>query len=238
VETNRLSFGPVTDDLTLVGNPEGKRRAGQLYRFPMMIGSNFQEGRVFQRNQNNVQEYLQKTFPGNVTQQEAIRAAYPIGKNGLNSGYDVISQIMSDYTFGCPAYVLSDDSARGGYPTWRYYFNATFPNLQKFPNAGVYHSSEIELVFGTYGTLNTDVSKRLSNPSERQVSEFMQGSWARFARDPESGPSSPGWNLVGTAHTDTAVLRPQGVAFLRPNEVIPTCSLFGLSSGMAGHQMR
>jgi carboxylesterase type B len=220
----------VTDNFTLVANPEPKRKTAQIYNLPIMLGSNSQEGRVFQRNQNNITEYLQTTFPNNVAVQERVRNAYPIGKNGLNSAYDVVSQIMTDLSFGCPAGILADDSARAGYPTWRYYLNATFPNLQKFPDAGVYHASEIELIFGTYGKLNTEVSRRAQtaeqNNQEQHVSEFLQGAWARFAKDPANGPRSAGWNRVGYAQEDVAVIGPTGVSYVRPNAVDSTCSIF------------
>jgi carboxylesterase type B len=195
-----------------------------------MVGSNAQEGSVFQRNQNNLTQYLETTFPNNAALRERVRNAYPVGRNGLNSINDVISQIMTDLSFGCPAGILADDSARAGYPTWRYYLNATFPNLQKFPDAGVYHSSEIELVFGTYGKLNTEVSKRAQtqeqSTQEQHVSEFLQGAWTKFAKDPVNGPRAEGWNKVGNAPEDVAIIGLTGVSFVRPNAVDFTCGIF------------
>jgi hypothetical protein len=43
-------------------------------------------------------------------------------------------------------------------------------------------------VFGTY--------KKPAPPREVALSEFMQGAWARFAKDPWSGP---GWTAVGAS---------------------------------------
>jgi carboxylesterase type B len=226
IETNQITFSPVTDNFTVVANAEAKRRTGQIHNFPILVGSNAQEGRVFQRNQNNITKYLETTFPNNIAQQNRVRLAYPVGKDGLNSENDVISQIMTDMSFGCPAAILADDSARAGYPTWRYYFNATFPNLQKFPNAGVYHSSEIELIFGTYGKLNTEVSRRPSTVPEQHVSEFMQSSWAKFAKDPSKGPGSTAWKKVGSVPEDVAVIGQEGLSFIRPIDVDSKCSLF------------
>lgn len=75
-----------------------------------------------------------------------------------------------------------------GIPTWRYYFNASFANTQALPNLGAYHSSEIPLVFGTYPRANTTTQ-------QYALAQFLQSTWARFAKNPLAGP---GWNQVGT----------------------------------------
>lgn len=67
-------------------------------------------------------------------------------------------------------------------------FNATFPNTQFFPNAGVFHASELWITFGTYEPTNVTTQ-------ELALSNYMRGAWARFAKDPVAGP---GWNAVGT----------------------------------------
>jgi hypothetical protein len=81
-----------------------------------------------------------------------------------------------------------NDSASVGIPSWRYYFNASFPNTQIFEGLGVYHSSENSLIFGTYPFAN-------STTQQVALSRFMQGAWARFAKNPLGGP---GWNAVST----------------------------------------
>lgn len=82
----------------------------------------------------------------------------------------------------------ANDSASVGIPTWRYFFNASFPNSQIYPSLGVFHSSEIVLVFGTYLQPNTTTQ-------QYALSQFMQSAWAKFAKNPLGGP---GWNRVGT----------------------------------------
>ena len=81
-----------------------------------------------------------------------------------------------------------NDSASVGIPSWRYYFNASFPNTQIFEGLGVYHSSENSLIFGTYPLAN-------ATTQQLALSRFMQGAWARFAKNPFGGP---GWNVVST----------------------------------------
>ncbi|KAJ5940611.1 hypothetical protein N7516_000779 [Penicillium verrucosum] len=54
---------------------------------------------------------------------------------------------------------------------------------------GAYHGSEIPIVFGTYDKF------RAIPPSTREVevSEYMQGAWVAFAKDPSMGLSEYGW---------------------------------------------
>lgn len=88
------------------------------------------------------------------------------------------------FAFQCPAAVVATESHAVGIPTWRYYFNASFPNTNLFDGAGAYHSSEVRLIFGTY-------PHRTSTTAQRVLAAKMQKAWADFAKDPEVGP---GWD--------------------------------------------
>jgi carboxylesterase type B len=196
IETKALSFNPTTDNFTLVSKPYLKRHESKIANIPILIGSNAQEGRVFQYGKTDLDAYLKETFPANMT--EKVRAAYALHTQGLHSNYDIISAIMTDLQFTCPAFLQAHGAFVAGYPSWRYYFNATFPNLQVFPNAGVFHASEIDLIFGTHGKLPTAIGSMQSTSQEIALSDFMQSAWAKFAKNPAGGP---GWNKVGSAHS-------------------------------------
>ncbi|THZ89003.1 alpha/beta-hydrolase [Aureobasidium pullulans] len=188
IEVYSLEFNPSPDNVTLVSDPAQRRALGQIAKVPIMGGANAQEGRVFQVGQNNITEFLNSYFSSSPALILAIEEAYPLGKNGLNTPYDVISQIWTDYIFQCPQALLTNASAASGIPTWRYYFNASFTNTQRYPDLGVYHSSEIPIVFSTYPLFNVTTQ-------EYALSRFMRGAWATFAKNPATGP---GWNAVGT----------------------------------------
>lgn len=145
---------------------------------------------VFTVGQNNTQLYLEGLFGTNGTAAliSAIEAAYPIGSAGINSTYDQVSQILTEYYFQCPAAKWANDTASVGIPAWRYYFNSSFVNTQAYPGLGVYHSSEISIVYKTFSPDNVTTQ-------EYALSSFMQGAWARFAKNPSGGP---GWNGVST----------------------------------------
>lgn len=53
---------------------------------------------------------------------------------------------------------------------------------------GAYHSSELPMLFGTYGDFRGPGSK-----FEKSTSEVMQDFYLAFARDPENGPAKLGW---------------------------------------------
>jgi acetylcholinesterase len=189
ISQNSLAFDPVADNTTLVTNPAVQRLSGNISHVPVLGGSNSQEGRVFQIGQTNVTAYLEATFgalaPALIP---AIEAAYPIGSDGFTNGYDVTSQIFTDIVFQCPQALWANATASIGIPTWRYYFNASFINTQVYPDLGAFHASEIPLVFRKYPQANTTTQ-------EYALAQFMQSTWARFAKNPYAGP---GWNAVGT----------------------------------------
>ena len=85
---------------------------------------------------------------------------------------------------------MANISATAGIPAWRYLFNATFPNTQPAAalgvNLGAYHSSEIPIVFGTFPQAGATFQ-------EVELSKFVRGAWAKFAKDPEGGPGWSKW---------------------------------------------
>ncbi|KAI4731119.1 alpha/beta-hydrolase [Aureobasidium sp. EXF-10728] len=191
IEVNSLVFAPIADNITLVSDPAQRRVSGEIANIPVLGGTNAQEGRVFMFGQNDITTSLNSLFGTSSALVYAIQKAYPLGVNGLNTPNDVISQIFTDYYFQCPQALWANASAASGIPTWRYYFNASFANTQAYPGLGVYHSSEIPLVFSTYP--DSQVTTQ-----EYALSQFMRGAWAAFAKDPANGP---GWNAVGTGST-------------------------------------
>lgn len=103
------------------------------------------------------------------------------------------NRIFTDVVFTCVTSSLSKNLALHGYNVWRYRFDGVFPNVSPFPNAGAWHSVEIPEVFGSYPLLNEDGP---ATDQQKLLSSFMQGVWAKMARDPSSGP---GWPRVGSA---------------------------------------
>lgn len=187
-----LTFVPVSDNVTQVEYPVAARAAGKVAQVPILTGTNANEGRVFTIGDNNITAWLEGELPGlPAYYYSEIEAAYPVGSGGLDDAFEVIAQIFTEFIFQCPcANVANASSTVDKLPTWRYLFNATFPNTQPFPDAGVYHSSEIPLVFGTYPTVN-------ATKGEAKLSQYMQKAWATFAKNPTTGPGWAKWPVVG-----------------------------------------
>jgi carboxylesterase type B len=203
VQHNALSFSPVTDNVTQIELPVNRAKHQSV---PYMIGSNGQEGRVFVVGETNLTAAINASFPESALLQQLVAGAYAIGTPGVNSAYDAIAQIYTEYVFQCPAALVANGSALAGFPTWRYYYNASIPNINPTAalaalglptlNLEAYHSSEIPLVFGNYPSAG-------ATAQEVALSKYMQTAWANFAKDPAG--EGPGWPSYGSSKGVNAV---------------------------------
>ena len=93
---------------------------------------------------------------------------------------------------------MAEASLGDALPTWRYYYNATIPNVQPegYPTLGAFHGAELDIVFGTYAAQN-------ATEQEIELSAFIQKAWATFAKNPSSGP---GWKALDASGDDLACL--------------------------------
>ncbi|QIW96620.1 hypothetical protein AMS68_002138 [Peltaster fructicola] len=196
ITSKALLFNPYPDNKTLVSNPAAQRLSGNIAKIPVLGGTNAQEGRVFEVGQQNLTASLNTFFGNNTALKDSVAEAFKIPQLGINAPYDQISQIFTELVFQCPAAKWANDTASVGIPAWRYYFNSSFTNTQALPGLGVYHSSEIEIVYGTYA--NATVTTQ-----ENALSQAMMGAWAKFARNPNYGP---GWNRVGTGASGSVLV--------------------------------
>ena len=174
LEENALKFTPATDNVTQIATLV-KRALHQSV--PYMTGNNGQEGRVFVVGETNLTAFINAPFPDSAELQALVAEYYAVGTPGISGSYDAIAQIYTEYFFQCPAAQVSNESALVRFPSWRYYFNASFPNID--PTAAVdalglinlnleaYHLSEVPLVFGTYPTEG-------ATAQEIALSKFMQ----------------------------------------------------------------
>nr|POE89912.1 acetylcholinesterase [Quercus suber] len=189
-----LRFPPQHDNVTFYSDATQRRADGDIASTPILTGSNAQDGATFVGPADNFTAFLSATFPNDHALQSAIAAAYPLGPE-LPTQHDRIVAVYTDAFFTCPAMHLADTTAATTTrSTWRYLFNATFPNTQPLlpsenVNLGPWHSSELYQVFGfPYFPTQPDTAH------EASLSRAMMGAWAAFARDPAAGP---GWAAVG-----------------------------------------
>lgn len=72
--------------------------------------------------------------------------------------------------------------------SYRMVYAGNFSNISPHPWMGAYHSSELPLLFGTYGDF-----QGAGTAFEKATSEAMQDFYLAFARDPEDGLARAGW---------------------------------------------
>ncbi|KAF2405046.1 alpha/beta-hydrolase [Trichodelitschia bisporula] len=78
--------------------------------------------------------------------------------------------------------------AKAGVPTWRYIYQAEWPNAD-IGKKGAYHAADIPLWFGT-----TERFTHVADTAEEKVLiQKMMGAWAGFAKDPVGGLGRLGW---------------------------------------------
>ncbi|KAF7357270.1 Carboxylic ester hydrolase [Mycena sanguinolenta] len=175
-----LTWTLLVDNVTAFSDPLLRIRNGQTANVPFIIGNAQNDGSLFALNQNNLTTFLGETF-GNLLTAAEVRASYPSNL----SDNEVISEVIKDFTFLCPAELWSAAAVGvGTADVYRYTYGAVFADLQLFPNAGAWHSSELFEIFGTFPSDAT--------PSEKALSLTMQAIVANFARNPTVAPA-PNW---------------------------------------------
>lgn len=189
-----ISFSPAYDGVTALLDVRQAFESKKAANVPMLFGTNRNEFRVFltalgvtpDSPQSVEQPFLDQIAPGNTTLQNEIVHAYPAAIQA--SPYHLLSQIYTDLIFVCPLLKLTDLATENGYTSWRYLFDAQFPNTQLFADAGVYHFSELSEVFGTYPTSG-------ATTQQIELSRYFQKTWAEFVKNPAGGP---GWPKIGS----------------------------------------
>ncbi|EPE05947.1 liver carboxylesterase 1 precursor (secreted protein) [Ophiostoma piceae UAMH 11346] len=185
-----VSFKGVNDNVTQRAYPEQARLQGEIAMVPILTGTNADEGSLFMSTSVTSWDEFAAAFPTVKSVQAQLEAVLPVSAAGpYTTQYAADVAVATDTDFTCAVSRIVAFTAALGLPVWRYYFNATFPNTA-LAGYGVYHSSEIPLVFGTFTQSNATVD-------EVALSEAMQWAWAKFAKDPWG--SGPGWPRAGVS---------------------------------------
>ncbi|KAJ7271070.1 Carboxylesterase [Mycena rebaudengoi] len=173
------SFRPVSDGVTAFSNPLSRIRTGLTARVPFIIGNMADDGSLSALGMMNLPQLLSTLFGGQVTADQ-VRPLYP----GLNDSM-IISEIFTGRAFQCPAQLWSNAAVGAGVSNvFRYTYGAVFADLQKFPGAGAWHSSEIPEIFGTFNAIS-------ATAPEVTLSQTMQTIVGNFVKNPIS--PAPNW---------------------------------------------
>ncbi|KAK7059761.1 carboxylic ester hydrolase [Favolaschia claudopus] len=196
--TNGASSGTWTslvDSVTVFSDPLQMIRNGQTSRVPFMLGHTQDDGTLFALNQNNLQAYLTANF-GNLVTANQVRALYASGL----SDNAIIADLIRDFVFLCPAELWGGAGVGAGIANvYRYAYGPVFADLQLFPNAGAWHSSEIPEIFGTYNSST-------ATAAEKTLSSTMQTIVGNFARNPAVAPA-PNWPKYVPGNTTSTLAK-------------------------------
>jgi len=191
----------VADNLTVFSDTIARGAAGRFAHVPLLTGSNAQEGDIFivadqLLNQGSVDPILTP----------------------------ILSDILTLTGFTCPAGVAARNRVNAGVPTWRYQYQAIFPDISTRPDLRAFHSSEIPIVFGTFDAILVPPPTLV----ELALSRYVQGAWVAFARDPARGLLNYGWPRYNPNTSSLALLgnaaNATGVVFGRGQSVDVNCT--------------
>ena len=96
------------------------------------------------------------------------------------------------YDFYCPTLYQAYQRRNHNVSAWVYRYFGDWPNIRLFNASGAYHTSELDMVFGTA----QDVAGGQPNSAaENRTSAYLMKVWATFAKDPQHGLEELGWPL-------------------------------------------
>ncbi|KAK8221113.1 Carboxylesterase [Phyllosticta capitalensis] len=227
IEKNRLNFAPKVENRTAITHIENQIRLRTAAQVPILIGSNGDEGSIFQVTFDfkTLNQTLQYFFPNQTVIQQAVQATYR--RQYPNNEIAAIRALIRDASYTCFTSAIAQTAASNQYQAFRYYYNATFDNLpvpkNLVPNPGAYHSSEVYSVFGTY-------PKDGATTQQKDLSRYMMKTWADFAKNPRRGPApNDGWPQIGSSFRDLWVVGNDGRAGgypIRQEVTDANCRLF------------
>jgi acetylcholinesterase len=162
-----LTFPSIIDNLTVFPDYASRIAAGADQfptRVPLLIGTNVDEG----------------------------GAVVPYDFNGSATALSLPAALMpaaQAFKLGLQCTTIREVRLRSavGAPTWQYLYAGNFSDISPRPWLGAYHTAELPMVFGTFGTEGP------STGFEQRVSEHMQDMYLAFAEDPAEGLIKAGW---------------------------------------------
>jgi para-nitrobenzyl esterase len=204
IDKGANAWGPVVDGVELSKPPQKALEAGEFNHVPVLLGSNKDEGTLF----------AAQTVPGALDEQGytalvqslfgaasmTLIAAYP--SSAYASPKAALADLVGDQLFVCPTRRVARALSKGGSPTFIYHLEYDL-NPPALPGFGVFHGSELPLVFGN-AVLGIEFTAE-----KKQLSRDIMGYWSSFASDGdpnlEGKPSWPAFSADMESHLVLAV---------------------------------
>jgi para-nitrobenzyl esterase len=212
-----LRFSPVVDGRLLTEPIAATYAAGRQAQVPLLAGWNRDENTSLATDMTpekwrayaaenfkaRAAEFL-SLYPGK-TDQQAWRSAADYGGDAF-------------VAFHTWRWIEAQTNA-GESPTWRYHLELAALPSKYHTDVAVFHSDDIEYVFGTLDTRPGETIR----PEDRRLSEQMMGYWTNFAKtgDP-NGPGLPVWPRYGpTYSTDYSLIHLDSAIISGPDALRP-----------------
>ena len=202
------AFQPTPDGIVVFDDYDVRSRTGKFARIPLFLG-----------NPNNDAGYYKLVLSGQgVTLPESTWEDFN----------------LQDFT--CPTAKEAAARVQFGVPIWRYRYFGDWPNVRLYPTSGAYHTTDLELVFGT----SQDVSGLLETSDQLKLQALVQKAIVAFASDPKAGLKKElGWPRYepkgasisissSRAHIGTAIDRSTHRMLIFPCSILPGNTLIRL----------
>ncbi|KAF9869317.1 hypothetical protein CkaCkLH20_13234 [Colletotrichum karsti] len=209
---NGLDFSPVNDNLTQMELPYlPSRAAGLVAHVPLLIGSLGQEGTylgpMYGLNTSAVTEeeiaMLITALTGGDSELVAgiLQIVQIIQQSTGVSLFRAATQVYTEVVYQCPALLVSRTSAQTDIPTWRYFYNASYPNLAASgytsDELGASHGTDTAMIWGTY-------PRDGAVEGQAEMSRYLQKAWGSFVKDPSG--KGPNWEKVDSEGNNIACI--------------------------------
>jgi carboxylesterase type B len=160
-----IRFTPVPDEILVFSNYTDRYAKGAFSKRPAIITTTADEGTLL--------------IP--VPADPITTSANQTAANAVTVGL-----------FVCPAAYSSVLRTRHGLTTYRSQFAGNFSNVSPLWWLGAYHTSDLQMLFGTYQDY-FGLGGEGNTPLEIATSNVMQDFVLAFMKDPDHGPASLGW---------------------------------------------
>jgi para-nitrobenzyl esterase len=186
------AFGPVVDDDFLSDQPRTLYKSGKIAQVPYLLGSNSDEGTLFElgatpvTDQAGLTSYIDGQY-GDAG--PAIAALYPPEDGGVPNPYQAaVTRIVGDSLLVCSTYDSALLASAQGSTVYMYNFDipVSIPGITGTGPGQIYlgasHGSELPFVFDTSPLFASDTA-------QANMSALMERYWTRFAKggDPNGG---------------------------------------------------
>jgi para-nitrobenzyl esterase len=171
--------GPVVDGDLVPEHPVDAFLAGRSLPVPLIIGTNADDGTLFQlfRGMRATPVRLERLFEQTVPEaRDPILAEYPGRRRRM------FGRFVTDLMFWHPSVAVAEGHARVA-PVWMYRFDFS-PLVMRLSGLGAMHGSELDYAFGRPGSALLRAATLLGGGrAARALMRRMHGRWVAFAED-------------------------------------------------------